>query len=87
MLKGDSKEALRLEHEQHLSEYKILLTTTLTIMFGLAVGIASGNIPTVIDKALAIYIILIIGLAAFKIMQKYYTNILEKLRYRIRAGE
>ncbi|HLD85031.1 MAG TPA: hypothetical protein VI968_00585 [archaeon] len=76
-----------MEHEQYLSEYKILLTTTLTIMFGLAVGVASENIPTVVDKALAIYVILIIGLAAFKIMQKYYTNILEKLRYRIRVGE
>jgi len=87
MPKGDAKEALKMEHEQYLSEYKILLTTTLTIMFGLAIGVASGNIPTVIDKALAIYVILIIGLAAFKIMQKYYSNILEKLRYRIRAGE
>ena len=88
MGKEKTQEALRLKHELYLSEYRIFLTATLTVMFGLVIGVTTDNIKAVIlDKTFTIYAIIYSAVGLIYIIRRYYHKELDQIRTRIEEGK
>jgi len=88
MGKDEKLEAYRLEHEQYLSEFRIILTTALTIMFGIVIAIATDNIKIgdTTLKTILLYFIFIYGTVIILLLRRRYDKILRNIREDMKFG-
>ncbi|HLD85400.1 MAG TPA: hypothetical protein VI968_02475 [archaeon] len=79
-----------LEHEHYLSEFKILLTATLSVFFGIMIAVATGNLhlESIGDPLIIFYVIILYGLLIILGLIQIYRKLLRNVRNRIiRLGE